>query len=195
MSAESDFSIRQELRRKSLHLAMGIAPVGLLVLPPWWVTVIYAGTALALILDSLRLHWEAAGRLFHRHLGQFARAHEHTGYLGVTWFLISCTACVILFDERVAATALLFVVIGDAAAAIVGKGWGTPRWWGKSLEGALACFVSCAVVGVVLLESWPATLAGSAVAAVIELVPIPVDDNLRVPICSAAAMGAVYALV
>jgi dolichol kinase len=188
--SDASFDLAQELRRKSLHLAMVIAPLGLLVFPSFWDMVIYLGTAVALLLDTLRLRVPIIGSLFLRHLGSFARVHEGGHLLGVTWFLVACSLCVLIFPPRIATTALLFVVIGDAAAALVGKGWGRPRWWGKSLEGGLACFASCGLVGILVLDEVVVVLLGAAVATVVEILPLPIDDNLRVPLLSGAAMAA-----
>jgi dolichol kinase len=169
---------------------MGIAPIGLVLFPGWWPDVIFVGTALAVVLDELRLRVPAVRSAFEKVLGGFARSHETHHHLGLTWFLVSCTLCTLLFETSIAVAALLFVVVGDAAAAVVGRGWGRHRIGAKSLEGSLACLTSCVAVGWWLIEVWPVLLVGAAVAAVVELLPIPVDDNLRVPLAAATAMWA-----
>lgn len=78
-------------------------------------------------------------------------------------------------------------------AATIGERWGTRRVFGKSLEGGLACLLACLVVGILLVNlafdmSLPLILVGSVVTTVIELLPVPIDDNLTIPLFSGGAM-------
>ncbi|KYK32802.1 MAG: hypothetical protein AYK18_15405 [Theionarchaea archaeon DG-70] len=50
----------------------------------------------------------------------------------------------------------------------------------------MACFAVCVVVGWVFLK-WVG-LSGALAATVIELLPIPVNDNLRIPIVCGGLM-------
>ncbi len=189
MATESDFGVGQELRRKSLHLAMIVVPLGVVVLPSRWPGVIYSGTAVALVLDALRLRNATFQRHFDHLLGRFARVHERRGLLGVTWFLVASTLSLALFSPDIAVAALLFVVVGDAAAALVGRRWGRWRWRGKSLEGSIACFLSCLAAAGWWIDDPRMLLVGALTATVVEFLPIPLDDNLRVPLSSALAMS------
>jgi len=180
--------LRSELRRKSLHLTMIVVPLGLVVVPGLWRVVLFGGTSLVLILDLLRLSWPRFGRWFQRHLGRFARGQETRSPLGLTYFLVASTLVVLLFPMQVAIASQLFVVLGDAAAALIGRRWGRNRWWGKSIEGALACLVVCFVAGLWVLADWKLSLVGATVAALVEFLPIPVDDNLRIQLASALAI-------
>ena len=91
-------------------------------------------------------------------------------------------------DRDIAIAALAFLVLGDAAAAIIGKRFGSPTYWGKSPQGSLACFAVCMAVGWPILGDWHMALVGSVVATVAEALPVPMDDNMRVPIFSGLAM-------
>ena len=89
--------------------------------------------------------------------------------------------------------ALLFVAVGDPAAALAGARAPGPRWWGKSPIGALA-FIAAGLTMWTLLAAlgftaWSAAIiAGVIIAAIVELLPIPLDDNLTVPLLSGGAM-------
>jgi glycerol-3-phosphate acyltransferase PlsY len=74
---------------------------------------------------------------------------------------------------------------------VVGRAWGRARLFGKTLEGTAACLLSCAVIAL-LVPHLPlrAGWVGAGVAALVELLPIPVDDNLSIPIFSGWAMQA-----
>jgi dolichol kinase len=183
-----NYDLKSELRRKSLHLAMIVVPMGLVIAPRFWNVVLFCGTGLALILDLVRLGWARFGRWFQQHFGRFARGRERHSLLGLTYFLVASTSVVLLFPMQVAIASLLFVVLGDAAAALIGRRWGHTRRWGKSIEGALGCLVVCFLAGFWVLADWRISLVGAAVAALVEFLPIPVDDNLRIPLASALAM-------
>ena len=78
-------------------------------------------------------------------------------------------------------------------ATIIGEQYGKPILSNKSLEGSVACLVSCLLVGVLMTRISPAitpqtALAGAVTATIVELLPIPVDDNLTIPVISAGMM-------
>ena len=86
---------------------------------------------------------------------------------------------------------MAFIFVGDAMAAIIGRRFGRPRVFGKSIEGSLACFLSCVAVAWIYpgdLFTWRMILGGAAVATIFELVPIPLDDNMRISLSAGFAM-------
>ena len=88
-----------------------------------------------------------------------------------------------------AVLALSFLILGDTAAAIVGKSVGRVRIFGKTLEGSLACFAVCyGLTAIMPGIPFPVGLIGAAVATVFELLPIPLDDNFRIPLSAGFAM-------
>ena len=96
-------------------------------------------------------------------------------------------------DNDIAVMALFFLAVGDPLAGIVGGRLGRRKLWGKSLEGTVACFLSCVVIGVflantVLSVSLLAIFAGSFCAALVELLPLRLNDNLTIPISAAGVM-------
>lgn len=113
---------------------------------------------------------------------------EKPGYLlGTTNFLIANLFCIIFFSKSVAIAALLFLTFGDAVATIIGKRFGRIRLFhGKSLIGFASFFVTSFIIGIILMFlpwmqiGFITILVGSLVAAIIEFVPIPLDDNLTV---------------
>jgi len=56
------------------------------------------------------------------------------------------------------------------------------------LEGSLACFVSCAIFGILWLGNPPLAILGALAATIAELCNIPLDDNIKIPIASALVM-------
>ena len=99
-----------------------------------------------------------------------------------------------VITREVAVAACEFLVFGDTAAALVGKSFGRFRVFDKTLEGSLACFVVCGAVGWTLSALHPAqlplpvALAGAFVATIFEILPVPVDDNLKIPLSAGLVM-------
>jgi dolichol kinase len=60
-------------------------------------------------------------------------------------------------------------------------------FWEKTLEGSLACFIVCFIIGLFFFKL-PVALAGAFAAAVIELFPWALNDNFWMPIISAFAL-------
>jgi dolichol kinase len=80
---------------------------------------------------------------------------------------------------------LWFLALGDAAAALVGRSIGHIRIGDKSLEGSAACFLACWAAGMFFLDSpggkIPEAAVGAFTAALLEALPMPLDDNLWIP--------------
>jgi dolichol kinase len=74
----------------------------------------------------------------------------------------------------------------------VGRAWGRHRFFNKSLEGALGCLLAClAWAGYVAWASpltLPVLVAGALVATLVEVLPIPLDDNLGITLAAGYAM-------
>jgi dolichol kinase len=85
---------------------------------------------------------------------------------------------------------MLYNGLGDASAALVGKRFGRHRTsWGKSWEGFAAALSVNLAIGLLLPGiPVPAALLGALAGAVLEFLPLPFDDNLRVTLGGAAAI-------
>jgi glycerol-3-phosphate acyltransferase PlsY len=183
------FSVKRELQRKSIHLAMIIIPVWIYVTPPDWTLLgLIIATSATVVMDLLRLTDHRLRGFFLRFFRSLIRSHEEEHLLGSTYFMIAALLSVLAFDDQIAIAALTFLIIGDTVAAIVGKKYGKPLYWGKSLQGSLACFVSCLIIGAALLDNQWVIISGALAAAVAEALPVPMDDNMRVPIVSGLVM-------
>ena len=124
--------------------------------------------------------------LFNRML----RGHELKGHLtGATWVMIGSLITIILFSKPVAVIALIFMSLGDTAAGLIGQRFGKHKVGNKSWEGFLAGLIICCIVAI-NFEFLPLkiSLAGALVAMIMELLPIPLDDNFKIPLGSGAIM-------
>jgi dolichol kinase len=185
-----------ELIRKAIHFASLAIPAGLFLLPVNVSrTLLLALVLVVLSVDVIRLHEPTVRRLFYFLVGRILREHERFNLLGSTYLLISSLICIWAFSKEVAVLAISFLVVGDTMAALVGRRFGRIRILDKSLEGSLACFFSCVAIGWIYPGpdvTWPMVLVGSFVATVFELMPIPLDDNMRIPLAAGFAMTLVH---
>lgn len=183
------FSLRNEFRRKSVHLGMIIIPAWVYLVPPHWALLgLIIATFATVVTDLLRLSDQRLKRFFLQLFRSVIRRHEEDHLLGSTYFMIAALLSVIVFDRTIAISALTFLVLGDSAAAFVGKKYGRPTYWGKSLQGSFACFVVCLGIGWAVLPNAWLVLTGALAATISEALPVPMDDNMRVPILSGIAM-------
>jgi dolichol kinase len=188
-SHSSSLSIGSELKRKSIHLLMIVIPLWYYFTPQRWgvLGLIIAMTG-TVVLDLLRLTDDRLRQFFLRFFKSLIRSHEEEHLLGSTYFMIAALISVLVFDKMIAISALTFLVLGDTAAAVIGKRFGRAAYWGKSLAGSFACFICCLVIGFLLLDNTLVILFGALAAALSEALPVPMDDNMRVPIASGIVM-------
>jgi dolichol kinase len=188
----NDTAWRGEIWRKVIHLGMIVLPLCIVWAPrPWsWRGPLLAFIAF-LAVDFARLHWNGLGRWAERRLGGSLRRNEHRAWIWPVHHLTGvATLLALIAAPAVAATAVTYVVVGDAAAALVGRRFGTRRLGRKSVEGSLACLVCCLAAGIVFLPGRPvATGIAAGVATLVEALPLPVDDNWSVPLAGACVLA------
>lgn len=145
------------------------------------------------VLDGLRLSSPRIAVWLARRIPLFREEEQHRP-TGSTYFIAASLLAFLIFDVEIAANALLLHAVGDPVAAAVGSRWGRHRWRGKSLEGSLACLaVAGAIGGLFQLTGLGLDLPLLALAALAttlyEFLPLPVDDNLRVPLLTAGTIA------
>lgn len=186
--------LASELKRKAIHLASLSIPIAYYFSPPsWsrnWERALLASVILSLAIEVFRLNDPRIRGAFRHFFGELLRNHEEASLLGSTYLLIAVLLTIHLFDKPIAVLALGFLILGDTVAAIVGKGVGRIRLLGgKTLEGSLACLLVCYGL-TLLMPEIPShvALVGALTATVFELLPIPLDDNFRIPLSAGFAM-------
>jgi len=144
------------------------------------------------ILEATRLRIPSFNETLLRFFGGIHREEELRRPSGILWTLAGCFLTIFLFHDRdIVLAALWYLALGDAAAGIVGRTWGRVRIGSKSLEGSLSCFLVCWWVGTVCLQSSfgsMETLLGALAATLIEILPLPLNDNLWIPMLSGLAL-------
>ncbi len=129
---------------------------------------------------------------------EFDKKHKRLN--GATYVLLSATIVVLVFPKLVAVTCFVILIVGDMAAALIGRRFGRHPFFHKSLEGSGA-FLLTGLLAVALLpkiEYHPAEYLIGALAvacgAIVEALPVDIDDNLSIPLAAGAVMWAGYAM-
>jgi dolichol kinase len=202
---------KEEVNRKLLHGVAVVLPVGIFYIPlladytrPQVAWLVFSLFLFSLLIDLLRLKVKHLNKIFSQYLGSMMRSSESTQLTGATYVIAGSLICsgLSLYSESFAASAfigLTLFILGDAAAAIVGKGIGRVKIGEKTLEGALGCFIFCFLLSYFVfpmipqfLDNWGKGLAlqtsvmVSGSVALLELFPVrfgkfSVNDNLYVP--------------
>ena len=185
--------LASELKRKTIHLASFAIPLAYYLTPDTWLRswerALLALVILSLAIEVFRLNHPRTRHVFRHFFGELLRNHEEASLLGSTYMLIGFLLTIHLFPKPIACLALAFLIIGDTVAAIVGKSIGRTRLFGKTVEGSVACFAVCYGMTLLVPEiPVPVGLVGALVATVFELLPIPLDDNFRIPLSAGFAM-------
>ncbi|MDA1219347.1 MAG: hypothetical protein O2909_07885 [Chloroflexi bacterium] len=181
--------------RRLFHLSAGsILPVAGIFLP--WLAIVILSVGLAsfsLGLDLTRIKLPLLNQFYLRFLSPFLKKTEDRRITGATYMLIATVIAFLVFDQTIAVVVLLYLAIGDPAAALVGTRTPGPRIFGKSPGGTLA-FVGVSLLVVLILVSsgfiqyhW-GLIVGAVIAAGVELAPVPLDDNLTIPLLAGTAM-------
>ena len=190
----------EEILRKAVHVASLAIPVAAVFIPRTDMVLLLCASALCLLLvDLLRARNKVFRGFFMAIFGKMLRQKEQEGGMTASTVVIASAALTIMvFRREIAVASLVFLSLGDSSAALVGRQFGaTPRFGGRTLEGSLAALVACLGASWLLLSlspslGWVLTpgglLAGSIVAVLAELVDLPLDDNLRIPVFAGLAM-------
>ncbi|MFB6274384.1 MAG: diacylglycerol/polyprenol kinase family protein [Salinibacter sp.] len=205
MSSSASLPYASEMGRKALHVLALTIPLAM-----WWLgmpTALYvlALTAfLAVSADIARAYSESFNALIRWIFGSLMRADElpaagtRVRLNGATCVLVGAALMAVLFPLRLAVPVLTMAMLGDAAAALVGRRLGRHPWGSLSstVEGT-AAFV---VTGLAVMACFPAVSLGPALAGVLvgaggEALPLPVNDNIRVPVVAGIAVAGGQALL
>ena len=180
--------------RRLFHLIAGSSvPVAGIFAPEERMVIALAVLAAGgLLLDLLRFRISWLNQVFLRWLAPLLKPEEGHRITGATYMLIAAVMVFYFFGTTIAVAAMMFLALGDPAAAVVGRRTPGPRIWGKS-PGGTAAFVAVALVVAVLggtgaVDYHWGLLVGAVVAGLVELAPLQLDDNLTVPLVAGAAM-------
>jgi dolichol kinase len=183
---------RQEGLRKSTHFLALVIPAIYLLLPNGWaIAVMIAINVFIVAFEVVRLRRLAPWSFLSRIFGEMIRPCEQDcNFTGALYILLSGLLCILFFEKHIAAAAITFIIVGDVAAAMVGRRWGRHRLRGsKTLEGSLGFLVVALLVAhLIPTIPWTVGTIGAVVATVVEGATIHRDDNLTVPLTAGLIM-------
>jgi dolichol kinase len=146
-----------------------------------------------LTLELIRLlSPKVNGWFLHRFHGML-KEKEVSQPTSSSYLLISSLLAFLLFERDIAILSVLFLAIGDPAAATIGEKFRIWHGLKGNWQGYLACALSCLAVGGMVSAvgsdiTLPLLLGGAIITATIELIPCPIDDNFLIPLLSGGAM-------
>jgi dolichol kinase len=110
--------------------------------------------------------------------------------LAPVYYAIGILFTLVLFPAPASSAAIAIFALGDSTASIFGRYFSiTPLVFNKdkSLEGSVVGFFFAFLAGSVFVSPLTA-LAGAAIAMFIEYLPLPINDNLLIPLITGLAL-------
>ena len=144
-------------------------------------------------LDIIRLTVPAVNNFMFTRFTSFIRKNEEHKLTGTAPYILGIGLSLYAFSQPVATAAICYLAFGDVAATTIGERYGRTKIGNKSLEGTAAFVIASLAAGGVLLliglgtNPWVMVL-GSLAAAGVELLTLPINDNLVIPIVSGGVM-------
>ncbi len=153
-------------------------------------------TFVFIIIEILRFKFPIITEKYFKYLSAIAKEKERTNISGATYVLVSSLLTILFFEKNIAITALFFLILGDSVASLVGQRFGKIKIFNKTLEGSIACFFACFIIGNILLYLGIAInemliFFGALAATITEILPLRIDDNLTVALASGLVMSLV----
>ena len=179
-----------ETRRQLVHMAMG----GFALLLPFLTWPQAALMALAALAFNAFLLARVSPGIIRPDAG----AHR----AGVLFYPLSVLLLILVFRDRldIVAAAWAIMAFGDGSATIAGTRIDGPRlpWNREKTWAGLAAFIVAGAAGALWLTTmwrepvglpWFAPVGAAVVAALVETIPIKLDDNLSVPFAAGAMLA------
>ncbi len=191
MESGKKLDIKEEFLRKLIHIGYSIVPFIYLLTDKKTILIITGILSIYMVaLDLARLKWKWLHDLYLKVLGKILRNHEvdnsKSFFTGGTYIVLSSLFCFIFFEKHVAISAMLITTFGDTAAALYGKHFGKIKVFDKTIEGSIVFFITGIIIlyfmgllsGIFLIPA----LVALFITVTLELLPIPIDDNILIPI-------------
>jgi len=161
--------------------------------PAEMATVLLILSGMVFALEFFRLRNTKINALVLKVMGPFMRKSELDHYSGFAFYTLGVSLSLFLFPEKYAILSALFLMFADPISSTFGILYGTKKILpNKSLEGTLACGVTCFIISVAYMNHFGLkgldlilfSFVAAIVASVSELLSFWMDDNLTIPTLS-----------
>ncbi|KAF0148404.1 MAG: phosphatidate cytidylyltransferase [Ignavibacteria bacterium] len=195
---------RDEFFRKGIHMvSLSIPTIYYFITRELALSILIPLMVISLSIDYGRYYSKTLEEFVKKFFGFLMRKHEwdkkKKNLSGATYVLISAVFIIIIFPKIFVVTAFAVLIIGDIAAALIGRRFGKTKFLLKSLQGTLAFFVfSCIVVLIAPkiegnLTEYLIGVFAVAVGAIAENVSGTwADDNFTIPVTVCVTMWLLY---
>jgi glycerol-3-phosphate acyltransferase PlsY len=174
----------------------------------WDLATIIAAISFFLLcaFEILRFKYEKINLLVINLLTLLLKDAEKRKVTGATYLAFISVVILLIFRSQpvIGGLALLYISIGDPIAAIVGIKFGKTVLFlekntlknsqnNKTFEGTIAFALVTILIAYLIwtkgaYENFLAAALGAIIAALVEVLPIPIDDNISVPLISSFVM-------
>lgn len=154
--------------------------------------ILSAVAACFIIMDMTRFLSKKTRIILHDRVTGLFKKTEHRKLSSMTYFLVGALIVLGIFPPHIAFPAFTYTIFGDMFGKLVGLTFGRRRIFQKTLEGSLTYLATCMFISFILWQGFgyalPYLLIGSLTAAITELLPLPINDNLTAQVLSAVSM-------
>ena len=186
--------IKNEFARKAIHLSNAIIPLSYYYFFPNKIDMIIILSSFLIFCfftEIYRKNNPILSRVFSNWIEFMMRDEEKKGDLtGATWVFVGALFTILLVPDPFNIISLLFLSFGDTFAAIIGMKFPYIKLGKKTLSGSIAGFFACLSIGL-LIDSpvnYEIIILGAFMAMFIEILPLPINDNVSIPIISGLSM-------
>ena len=155
--------------------------------------IIFIALIVFITLDVLRLLRSKFNHELFDKLKALLKPKEENTVSTTTLFLVSAILTLSFSQKEVAIISIIFFLVGDTVAEIFGKVYRDLKIGRKSVEGSLACFSSCIIIGSLLINPLNISIffviKAAFFASLIELASQKIDDNLTMPVGTALLLS------
>ncbi len=186
--------MKSELARKAIHLSNAIIPLSYYYIFQDKIDMIILLVSFLIFcffIEIFRKNNLILSKIFSNWIDFMMRDNEKRGELtGATWVFVGALFTILLVPDPYNVLSLLFLSIGDTFAAIIGTRFPYIKLGKKTLSGSIAGLFSCLFIGLVvdIPISYEIIIFGSFMAMFIEILPLPINDNVSIPIFSGLSM-------
>ncbi|MCL2642754.1 MAG: hypothetical protein FWD52_04505 [Candidatus Bathyarchaeota archaeon] len=179
-----------DLIRENIHAAGIFTPIIAQIIGLLPVIIFISGLSIVYLISEL-------ARLNGKNLPLISAITRHAasqselyGFVAAPlYYAIGILLTLIIFPFPASAAAIAIFTLGDSVASIVGGSLGIKLAFnkGKTLEGSLSGFACAFLASCLFVAPWIAVI-GAAIAMIVEYLPLPINDNVLIPIVTATVL-------